>query len=107
MKSRTVRILSQKRNLTDCVQRQPKYKNAVAAWRHGQKSSSTRSDIGFACKAELVKQIDALFPWVRNDADDVRENEEGTLFLFYNYKWSNIGEGDVQEFVFLVECTEL
>ena len=57
---------------------------------------STRSDVGFACKAELVKQIDALFPWVRNDADDVREHEEGMLFLFYDYKWNNIDGGDVQ-----------
>lgn len=46
-----------------------------------------RSDVGFACKAEIAKQIDELFPWVREEADTVSELPEGTLYHLTDVKW--------------------
>ena len=46
-----------------------------------------RSDVGFACKSEIAKQVDELFPWVKEDADTVSELPEGTLYHFCDIKW--------------------
>ncbi len=53
---------------------------------------SSRSDVGFACKVELVKQVDTLFPWVRDEADDAFDTDEGTLFHFVETKWNDLDD---------------
>ena len=57
---------------------------------------STRSDVGIACKPNIQKLIDALFPWVRVEADDVFEHKEGTLYHFIDIKWYPKDGGDVE-----------
>ena len=55
-----------------------------------------RSDVGFACKTELAKEVTEKFPWVAEQSDKY-ENDEGILFHFTDIKWYR----DIDDFVAL------
>jgi hypothetical protein len=59
---------------------------------------STRSDVGIACKPKIQEQIDILFPWIKEAADDMTFNDEGTLYHITDIKWYEMDGGDVERF---------
>ena len=54
------------------------------------------SEIALAVKFDLVGELDQKFPWVREEADEVLTNDQGSLYHFELIKWHPSCVGDVK-----------
>ena len=62
----------------------------------------TRSGIGFACKVELAKQVDDLFPWIQEDSEAFyRKAGIGCLFYLAGVRWNKLDPKVTELYIWL------